>query len=124
MIARIWHGRTPDSLGEEYFDYIKRTGVRALRASEGNRWVYVLKRVENGVSEFGLITLWDSLEAIKKFAGPDFEKAVYFPDDEKYLLELEPCVRHFDVLLASKGYNSYNEGSLPKLMRRMKGIRI
>lgn len=124
MIARIWRGKTPDFLGEEYFDYIKKTGIQSYRSTEGNRGVYVLRRVEDGLSEFRLMTLWDSLEAIKKFAGPDVEKAVYFPDDEKFLLELEPHVQHFEVLLASKGYNSYNEGSLPKLMKYMKGIRI
>ncbi len=43
MIARIWHGKTHGSLGNEYFDYINKTGVRALRATEGNRSVYVLK---------------------------------------------------------------------------------
>jgi heme-degrading monooxygenase HmoA len=86
--------------------------------------VYVLRRVEDGISEFLFITLWDSIEAIKKFAGQDVEKAVYYPDDVKYLLELNPHVKHFEVLLASKGRNSYNEGSLPRLMKYMKGIKI
>jgi heme-degrading monooxygenase HmoA len=124
MIARIWHGRTLDSLGNEYFDYVKKTGIKELRSTEGNRGVYVLRRVEDGISELWLISMWDSFEAIKKFAGPEVEKAVYFPEDEKYLLELEPYVQHFEVLLASKGHNSYNEGSLPRLIKYMKGIRI
>jgi hypothetical protein len=68
--------------------------------------------------------LWDSIEAIKKFAGPNIEKAVYYPEDVKYLLELEPHVKHFEVLLASKGGNSYNEGSLPRWIKYMKGIKI
>lgn len=124
MIARIWHGKTSDSLGNEYFDYIKKTGVRALRATEGNRCVYVMRRFEDGIAEFWMISLWDSFEAIKKFSGPKMEKAVYFPDDAKYLLELEPRVQHFDVILASNSQNSYNEGSLAKLMKYVKGIRI
>lgn len=124
MIARIWRGKTAESLGNEYLEYIKKTGVRALKGTTGNRCVFVLKRVEKGISEFWLISLWDSVEAIKEFSGPDIDKAVYFPDDKKYLLELEPHVRHFEVMLASESQNSYNEGYLPKLRRLMKGIRI
>lgn len=124
MIARIWHGRTPDSLANEFFEYIKKTGVPGCKSTEGNRGFYALKRNKNGVSEFFLITLWDSFEAIKKFSGPDVEKAVYFPDDEKYLLELEPNVDHFQVLLASENKNTYNGGYLPTLIKYMKGIKI
>jgi hypothetical protein len=38
------------------------------------------------------------LNAIKKFAGEDYEKAVYYPEDEDFLLELTPCVKHFEVI--------------------------
>jgi len=124
MIARVWHGRTPDGLADEYFEYIKKTGVQGYKSTEGNRGLYALRRIKNGVSEFILITLWDSFEAIKKFSGPDVEKAVYFPDDKKYLLELEPHVDHFEVLLASEIKNSYNGGYLPTLIKYMKGIKI
>jgi heme-degrading monooxygenase HmoA len=124
MIARIWHGRTPDCMADEYFQYIKKTGVQGYKSTEGNRAMIVLRRIKNGVSEFLLITLWDSFEAIKKFSGPDVEKAVYFPDDKKYLLELEPHVDHFEVLLASEAKNSYNGGYLPTLIKYMKGIKI
>ena len=124
MIARIWFGKTKDSSRDEYFDYLEKTGIRDTKCTEGNRGVYVLRRVKDGISEFLFITLWDSIEAVKKFAGQDVEKAVYYPEDSKYLLELDPLVKHFEVLLASKGRNSYNEGSFPRLMKYMKGIKI
>jgi len=89
-----------------------------------SRGVYVLRRVDNGVADFQMITLWDSFEAIKKFSGSDIEKAVYFPDDKKYLLELEPQVTHFEVLLAQGTQNSPDEGNFPKLINYMKGIKI
>ncbi|UCC39318.1 MAG: antibiotic biosynthesis monooxygenase [Candidatus Aminicenantes bacterium] len=123
MIARIWHGRTLDQLGDEYFEYIKKTGIKGYRSTKGNRGAYVLRRIEKGVTEFLLITLWDSSDAIKKFSGPDMEKAVYFPDDRKYLLELEPLVDHFEVLLASNSQYFYNEGSISSPIIYMKGIR-
>jgi heme-degrading monooxygenase HmoA len=40
---------------------------------------------------------WDSLEAIKAFAGPNYEKAVYYSEDQKFLLAMEPRVRHYEV---------------------------
>jgi hypothetical protein len=49
-------------------------------------------------SEFTLISLWDSWDAIKAFAGPDPEKAVFYPEDEKFLLERGPRVIHHEVL--------------------------
>ncbi|MDH4219610.1 MAG: hypothetical protein OEW23_12625, partial [Candidatus Aminicenantes bacterium] len=115
MIARIWHGRTLDYLGDEYLEYIKKTGIQGYRSTEGNRGVYVLKRIKSGVAEFQLITLWDSFEAIRKFSGPDVEKAVYFPDDQKYLLELEPQANHFEVLLAPREQNSSYEEAFSNL---------
>ncbi|MCH8872269.1 hypothetical protein IH824_05785 [candidate division KSB1 bacterium] len=43
------------------------------------------------------ITEWDSYESIKKFAGADFEKARYYPEDEKYLLKFEENVAHYET---------------------------
>jgi len=99
MIMRIWHGVTLESKGDAYFDYIMETGVKMYRSLEGNRGVYVLRRIKNGRAEFFLLSLWDSFDSIKKFAGPDIEKAVYcFPEDKDFLLEMEPNVIHYEVL--------------------------
>jgi heme-degrading monooxygenase HmoA len=97
MIARIWHGVTPSSKAEQYLDYMNATGISDYRASEGNQGVYVLRRIEGNRAHFLLLTLWDSIDAIKRFAGSDFEKARYYPEDKDYLLELEPTVTHYDV---------------------------
>jgi len=99
MIARIWHGVTPESKGDEYFNYIMETGAKDYRSTEGNRGVYVLRRIRDGQAEFLLISLWDSFDVIRKFAGQDFEKAVYYYSrDKEFLLELEPNVVHYEVL--------------------------
>jgi hypothetical protein len=42
--------------------------------------------------------LWESFDAIRRFAGEDYEKAHYYPEDRDFLLELEPFVEHYDVL--------------------------
>ena len=98
MIARFWRGVTPKSKSDEYFTYLQETGLKDYRETRGNRGVYVFRRIEGDHAVFLLLTLWDSYEAIKKFAGPDYEKAVYYPEDSKFLLELEPNVTHYEIL--------------------------
>ena len=98
MIARIWRGVTRESDKDTYFDYLNQTGLPEYASTAGNRGVWVLRRVQEGTAEFTLISLWDSYDAIRAFAGPDYEKAVYYPEDTAYLLELEPGVRHYEVL--------------------------
>ena len=99
MIARIWHGVTPATKSDEYFSYVKRTGVPAYQSTEGNLGVYVLRKIEGDQAHFLLVSFWDSLDSIAKFSGSDITKARYYPEDEKYLLELEPTVNHYEVLV-------------------------
>lgn len=101
MIARIWKGVTPESKANRYLDYMMATGVKDLRATEGNRGVYVLRRIDNEQAEFTFISLWESWEAIRRFAGDEVERAVYYPEDKDYLLSLTPKVMHYEVLVAS-----------------------
>ncbi len=99
MIVRIWHGRTPADKGDAYLDYLKRTGVTNYRATEGNRGVYVLRSSENGVADFLLVSLWESMDSVRAFAGDQPGTAAYYPEDDAYLLEREPGVRHYEALI-------------------------
>jgi heme-degrading monooxygenase HmoA len=98
MIARMWHGKVPEAVGDEYQEYIYATGLPGLKSTLGNLGVIILRRTENGVTHFVLTSYWESREAIAKFAGSDIEKARYYPEDEKYLLEMEPTVTHYEVV--------------------------
>ena len=100
MIARIWHGTTPAAQSDEYLDYLNQTGVPDYRATEGNLGVYVLRRVEGETAHFLTVSFWESIEAIKGFAGPEPERARYYPEDEEFLLSFEPTVEHYEVLAA------------------------
>jgi heme-degrading monooxygenase HmoA len=99
MIARSWHGVTPAAKADEYVDYLNQTGVPDLQGTAGNRGVYVLRRIEGDRAHFLLISLWDSYDAIRAFAGADPEIARYYPRDREYLLELEPGVTHYEVMV-------------------------
>jgi heme-degrading monooxygenase HmoA len=79
MIARVWRGVTPESKAEEYLGYLKRTGLSDYQKIEGNKGVQVLKRAKDVLSEFVLISFWESIETIRQFAGEDYERAVYYP---------------------------------------------
>ena len=98
MIARTWHGRVPATKADQYHSYLRRTGLPDYAATPGNRGVLVFRRTEGDVTHFVLTTLWDSVDAIRDFAGEDVEQARYYPDDDDYLLEREPFVTHYEVL--------------------------
>lgn len=98
MIARTWHGTVPAAKADRYYDYLQQTGVPDLRATPGNLGVYVMRRLEGGLAHFLMISLWESAERIRAFAGEDIERARYYPEDAAYLLELDPRVVHYEVL--------------------------
>ena len=98
MIARLWHGVTPAGLAEEYTRYVAETGVRETRATPGNRGVLVLRRVAGGHADFLFTSFWESPEAIRRFAGANLERAVYYPRDREFLEALEPAVTHYEVV--------------------------
>jgi len=97
MIARLWHGSTPVSRSKAYLDFLLKTGVPDYRKTPGHRGVQILLRKEEDVAHFLLVSLWDSMEAVVRFAGPDVDRAKYYPEDPQYLLELEPKVVHYEV---------------------------
>jgi heme-degrading monooxygenase HmoA len=99
MIARIWHGVTTVDKADEFLEYINQTGVPGLKGTTGNRGVYVLRQLEKTETHFMMISLWDSHEAIARFAGEEIEKARYYPKDKDFLLELEPTVKHYEVMV-------------------------
>ena len=103
MIARIWHGVTAAAKAEEYLDCLNETGVPDYRGTEGNRGVYVLRRVEGERAHFLTLSFWDSIEDVKRFAGPDPERAKYYPADERFLVDFEPNVEHYEVVVEPRG---------------------
>ncbi len=98
MIARIWKGETPESKADQYFEFLKTTGIKDYQETKGNHGVLVLRRLRDGRAEFFLLSLWESWDAIRAFAGDDVEKAFYYPEDPQFLLSMAPEVEHYEVL--------------------------
>lgn len=99
VVARVWHGRTPAAKADEYYEYLREAGVKKILGIEGNLGVQVFRRTEGDVTEFTVISYWESLDAIRRYAGDDIEKTRHLPRDPEYLLELEPTVKHHQVVL-------------------------
>lgn len=97
MIARIWKGVVRREDGDAYAAYILDTGLAGYAGTPGNQGAWMLRRDDGARSEFVTFTLWDSLDAIRAFAGDDVETAVYYPDDDRYLIERDRRVAHYEV---------------------------
>lgn len=96
MIARIWHGRTKSGDADSYRQYVIETGMASYRSTKGNIAAQIWQQQEGDIMHIYTLSWWDSYESIKSFAGEDFEKAKYYDKDEKYLLEFEPTVQHYE----------------------------
>jgi heme-degrading monooxygenase HmoA len=97
MIARIWRGAVRQRDGDDYARYMRDTGVAEYAGTPGNRGVWMLRRDVDGRTEFLMFTLWDSLEAVRDFAGDDFETAVFYPEDDRFLVERDLTATHYQV---------------------------
>jgi heme-degrading monooxygenase HmoA len=97
-IARTWRGwvRTEDR--DAYVDYVERTGIAQYRETPGNEGAWLLTReAGDGRTEVVTLSLWTSLDAVRGFAGDDVGAAVFYPEDERYLVDREEQVTHYAV---------------------------
>ncbi len=100
MIARIWRGTTRPGESSPYVSHLTQTVVPELSAIRGFRGLYVLERPQTNGDEFVVLTLWDSVEAIRRFAGVDGEAAVVPPAAQALLASYDARASHYEVVLA------------------------
>jgi len=97
MIVRTWHGRTRLFDGDEYEAFMKERAAPDYGSVAGLESLFFTRRNEGDVSHFLLITVWDSIDSVKNFAGENPEIAKYYPEDDEYLLEKEDYSQNFQV---------------------------
>ena len=90
MIVRMWHGRVSSSKSDEYAEFMKQRAAPDYSSVQGLQKLYFLRKNDGDVAHFLLITVWDSIESVKRFAGENPEIAKYYPEDDQFLLEKEP----------------------------------
>jgi heme-degrading monooxygenase HmoA len=98
VIARTWRGAVRSEDADDYVAYLRETGLREYRATPGNRGAWILRRDLGETTEFVTLSFWDSLQAVEGFAGPDPEHAVFYPEDDRFLVERDLDVSHYELL--------------------------
>jgi heme-degrading monooxygenase HmoA len=107
MIARLWSARASAPQSRAYLEHFNRCVVPKLRELEGYVAAAVLTRSEDRTVEILVATLWRSLEAIQKFAGPDVEAAVVAAEAAALLSAFDRRVRHFEVVNTDQQEGSF-----------------
>jgi heme-degrading monooxygenase HmoA len=97
VIARIWRGATSAEDADAYVDYLQETGLKEYRATPGNEAASLLRRTVGDRTEFLALTFWASLDAIRGFAGKEIDTAVFYPEDDRYLVERDTTVSHYEA---------------------------
>jgi uncharacterized protein len=98
MILRMWRARAAPEKSGEYIEHATKKVFPALGAIEGHRGAYLLQRAVGGAVEFVVLTLWESMGAVRRFAGAKPEKAVVEPEARAALTAFDESVTHFEVV--------------------------
>jgi heme-degrading monooxygenase HmoA len=106
MIARIWRGAVRSADGDSYAAHLlgEDSRVSDYTSVPGNLGAWVLRRDADDRAEFLMFSLWESMSAIKTYAGEKPEKAVFYEKDQRYLIDRDETVDHFEVI----GYGALN----------------
>ena len=89
--------RTPADKADAYREYLYEAGVKKIATLPGNRGVQMMVAKTADQGEFMVVSYWDSVEAIKGYAGPNYTKVHDLPRDHEFLIEPETLVRHLDL---------------------------
>src|SRR5437762_8729562 len=101
MIARVWSGSARVGHARQYVDHLEQHTIPELTGIDGYRGAYVLRHDRpDGLDQFLVVTLWDSLDAIRRFAGADVEAAVVPPGAQAHLAAYEDRAVHYEVMIA------------------------
>jgi heme-degrading monooxygenase HmoA len=98
VIARCWRGWTAAADADAYLDYLRSTGFAEYSATRGNVGSTALRQIRHGRAEFFLISFWSSMDAIGRFAGVERDRAVFYSEDDRFLVSKDLHVNHFSVV--------------------------
>jgi len=98
MVTRIWRGRTSRERADDYGRFLARTAYPDYGGVEGNRGWLLLRQDREADVEFVFVSFWDSMDALRRYAGADPERPKYYPEDRAALLELPERVEHYETV--------------------------
>ena len=99
MIARLWHGSTTRENADAYETLLKTKILPGIHRVNGYAGAYLLRRDLTDGVEFATLTLFESLDAVRAFAGKDYEVAVVSPEARKLLSRFDQRSVHYDVVM-------------------------
>src|SRR5215471_3832991 len=97
MIARVWRGWTSRENADAYEKLLRERVLPGLQQLDGYRGGYILRQESNEEVEFVVMNLFDSLAAVRAFAGPEYTIPVFEPEARQLLSKVEPAARHYEV---------------------------
>jgi heme-degrading monooxygenase HmoA len=97
MIARVWRGWTSIENADAYEELLREQVLPGLRQIDGYQGGYILRQEGNDEVEFVVMNFFDSLEAVRAFAGPEYTVPVFEPEARQLLSKIEPRARHYEV---------------------------
>jgi heme-degrading monooxygenase HmoA len=101
MIARHWRGWTEVQNADAYEALLRNTVLPGLKGVEGYRGGYVLRHDGARESEFVIVNLFESIDAVKRFAGVDYNVPVFEPEAKRLLSRIEPTAMHYEVRIST-----------------------
>ncbi|WP_258084119.1 antibiotic biosynthesis monooxygenase [Thermococcus thermotolerans] len=96
-VMRLWHGRVPTEKADEYEKSLIERAVLNHGSVKGRLKTYFTRKDEGDAAYFLPVTIWDSMESIKKFAGENLGLTKYYPEDDDFLLEKEKYMQHYMI---------------------------
>lgn len=99
-IGRMWRGRTKSDQAEGYEAVFRGIVLPELRDVAGCRGAYLLRRDDADGAEFVTLTLFDSLDAVRAFAGEQYETAVISDEARAVLRDFDATAQHFTIIVA------------------------
>jgi len=97
MIARVWRGWTSIENADAYERLLREQVLPGLQRIDGYRGGYILRQEGTDEVEFVVMNLFESLEAVRAFAGPEYTVPVFEPEARQLLSKVEPVARHYEV---------------------------
>ena len=98
MICRVWHGWTTPSNADGYESMLRADVLPGIHRIQGYQGAYLLRRNSGDEVEFVTMTIFDDIEAVKSFAGPDYEMAVIHPEAGKFLSHFDERSAHYETI--------------------------
>ena len=100
MISRIWHGWTSHENADKYEKLLRADVLPGIHRIRGYNGAYLLRRdAANNEVEFITITQFTDMNAVREFAGADYERAVIAPGASELLAHYDERSQHYETLL-------------------------